>query len=109
MTIAVAKGILKDPSDPIQNIGNEFLRWNDTDSKDIGNIIHTVFQEYMGDWFTAVERAHKILGKSAGNGSLMRCLPVALAYPNKEKMEEVTQLQSRMTHYDNLATEACMV
>ena len=46
---------------------------------------------------------------TAGNGSLMRCLPVALAYPEKERVEEITRLQSKMTHYDSLADEACLI
>lgn len=30
-----------------------------------------------GDWFVAAEELHKASGKTAGNGSLMRTLPVA--------------------------------
>lgn len=46
---------------------------------------------------------------SAGNGSLMRCLPIALAYEDIEKVEEVTRKQSKMTHYDFLAEQACVI
>ncbi|MFP5303967.1 ADP-ribosylglycohydrolase family protein, partial [Cobetia sp. SIMBA_158] len=48
-------------------------------------------------------------GKSAGNGSLMRCLPIALAYTQLEKIEEISVAQSKMTHYDDLASEACVL
>ncbi|MDP4157831.1 MAG: ADP-ribosylglycohydrolase family protein, partial [Bacillota bacterium] len=47
--------------------------------------------------------------KSAGNGTLMRCLPVALAYKDIEEMEAVTRKQSKMTHYDFLADETCAI
>lgn len=110
MTIAVARGILKDPDHPIPQIGEEFLAWAATRPKYIGNIIAHVFRLYQGDWFAAAERAHEELnGLTAGNGSLMRCLPVALAYADVSRMEEVTVLQSKMTHCDSLADEACRV
>jgi ADP-ribosyl-[dinitrogen reductase] hydrolase len=110
MTMAVARGILKDPDHPIPQIGQEFLAWAATRPKDIGNIIAHVFRLYQGDWFAAAERAHEELnGLTAGNGSLMRCLPVALAYADVSRMEEVTVLQSKMTHWDSLADEACRV
>ncbi len=110
MTMAEAKGILANPNNPIEEIGKEFLRWRDTDPKDIGITIREVFQNYDGDWNKAAEITHHHLdGKSAGNGSLMRCLPVALAYSDQKKMEEVTILQSKMTHYDDSASEACVI
>ena len=110
MTIAVAKGIIQSPDNPIPVIGEEFLRWYDTKPKDVGTIIRTVFSIYNGDWFdTAIKACEKLNGRCAGNGSLMRCLPIALAYADKEKMEEITALHSRMTHADERATEACLI
>lgn len=110
MTIAVAKGLLANPSEPVGRIGMEFKKWVETNPRDIGNIIRTTFDCYDGNWFKAAEKAHKVLsGRSAGNGSLMRCLPVALAYAELAKIEEITALQSKMTHYDDLASEACLI
>lgn len=52
--------------------------------------------------------AHQVTGgMSAGNGSLMRCLPVALYYSDVKKMLEITASQSVLTHYDQKATDAC--
>jgi ADP-ribosyl-[dinitrogen reductase] hydrolase len=110
MTIAVARGILANPDNPIPHIGEEFLAWAKTEPKDIGNIIRNVFREYRGNWFKAAERVHEQSGgMSAGNGSLMRCLPVALAYADEERMQQITVLQSKMTHFDPLADEACLI
>lgn len=110
MTIAVAKGIIQSPDNPIPAIGEEFLRWYDTKPKDVGTIIRTVFSIYNGDWFdAAIKACEKLKGRCAGNGSLMRCLPIALAYADKEKMEEITIWHSRMTHADDKATEACLI
>jgi ADP-ribosyl-[dinitrogen reductase] hydrolase len=111
MTLAVARGILKNPVDPIEAIGEEFLKWYHSNPKDIGNIIRVVLGLHKGNWFETAKIAHdQYLGKmSAGNGSLMRCLPVALAYQDIEKVEAVTRNQSKMTHYDSLADEACVI
>lgn len=110
MTICVLKGIIASPQNPIKEIGKEFLRWWKTDPKDIGITVQTAFNFYQGDWFQAAEKAHDELdGKSAGNGTLMRCLPVALAYSDLQKINEVSALQSQMTHYDDLASEACII
>lgn len=111
MTLAVAKGIIRNSNDPIPAIGEYFLEWYQTNPKDIGNIIRTVFELYDGDWSQAAKLAHEkyLGGLSAGNGTLMRCLPVALAYHSLEKVEEITKLQSEMTHYDYKAAEACLI
>ncbi|USK72323.1 ADP-ribosylglycohydrolase family protein [Peribacillus asahii] len=110
MTLAVAKGIITNPSKPIEEIGREFFKWFKTNPKDVGITIRTVFENYEEDWFEAAKNVHDLLDrKSAGNGSLMRCLPIALAYSEKKKLDEITTLQSKMTHYDDLASEACVI
>lgn len=109
MTLCVADGILHHADDPVSSIGEEFLKWYATSPKDIGNIIRQVFQSYNGDWLEAAISAHETLGQSAGNGSLMRCLPVALAYSDPGKVERITRQQSRMTHYDSRCDEACLI
>jgi ADP-ribosyl-[dinitrogen reductase] hydrolase len=83
MTIAVAEGILDNPQNPIEDIGKHFIMWYDSKPKDIGNIIRIALNEYKRskDWTRTAYYAHQATGgMSAGNGSLMRCLPVALYY-----------------------------
>ncbi|CAM3560757.1 ADP-ribosylglycohydrolase family protein [Paenibacillus lupini] len=110
MTIAVARGILHNPAEPIEAIGDYFLKWKAMNPKDIGNIIRTVFDQYNGDWFEAARRAKaRLNGMTAGNGTLMRCLPISLAYPDLEVMEKITKRHSEMTHDDESATEACLI
>lgn len=111
MTVAVARGILVNPQDPVEEIGEEFLKWYASNPKDIGNIIRVVLGLYNGDWFETAKKAHHqyLYGQSAGNGSLMRCLPVSLAYQDIQTVEAITRKQSKMTHYDSLADEACVI
>lgn len=111
MTLAVARGILKNPQDPIKDIGEEFLKWYDSRPKDVGIIIRTVLSNFTGNWFETAKRVHdeELNEFTAGNGSLMRCLPIALAYEDIEEIEAITSKQSKMTHYDSKADTACVI
>ncbi|MGZ9584303.1 ADP-ribosylglycohydrolase family protein [Paenibacillus marinisediminis] len=109
MTLCVAEGILENPEEPMEAIGRFFMEWYQSRPKDIGNIIRHVFQKYEGDWFETAFIAHMDLGQSAGNGSLMRCLPAALAYKDPADIDRVTVIQSRMTHYDPRCAEVCVI
>lgn len=112
MTIAVAQGILENPEDPIEDIGEKFLEWYNNKPKDVGNTVKTAIEGYKiyGDWKKASAYAHEQLaGQSAGNGTLMRCLPVALYYDNFEKMIKITKEQSSITHFDKKAAKACEI
>lgn len=82
MTLAVAEGILANPHDPVQYIGEKFLEWFKTNPPDIGNTIRSVFTKYreLRDWQKAAEAVHKEGMRTAGNGALMRTLPLAFAY-----------------------------
>ena len=66
-----------------------FIKWYDSKPpRDIGNIIRIALGEYKrsNDWMKTAYYAHQTTGgMSAGNGSLMRCLPVALYYNDVEK------------------------
>ncbi|MCA1066069.1 ADP-ribosylglycohydrolase family protein (plasmid) [Rossellomorea sp. AcN35-11] len=120
MTLELAKGIIDNPSNPILSIGDRFLEWKGTNPKDIGFIVNTVLSLfknksvqvlYGSDWASIAEMAHYqyLHEKSAGNGSLMRCLPVALIYSDVETIRKVSVDQSKMTHYDVRSEETCVI
>ncbi|MFC7677449.1 ADP-ribosylglycohydrolase family protein [Paenibacillus sp. GCM10028914] len=109
MTLCVADGILENTEEPMEAIGHFFMEWYQSRPKDIGNIIRRVFEKFEGDWFEAAFVAHMDIGQSGGNGSLMRCLPVALAYKELGDIDRVTIMQSRMTHYDPRCAEVCVM
>ncbi|HSN58335.1 MAG TPA: ADP-ribosylglycohydrolase family protein, partial [Clostridiaceae bacterium] len=111
MTIAVAEGILENPQNPVSHIGERFIDWYKSGPKDVGNIINLALSAYVesGSWEIAAASAHGFNeGISAGNGSLMRCIPVALYYKDPEIMTKITMGQSRLTHHDDKATRACV-
>jgi ADP-ribosylglycohydrolase len=53
---------------------------------------------------------HKLTGHTAGNGSLMRTAPVALAYLDDEAaLVDAGRAVSELTHYDPEAGDACLL
>lgn len=112
MTLCVARGILANPEKPVETIGEEFVQWYKTNPPDIGNSCRTSIELFLelGDWKEAGKKAHHRLGKSGGNGSLMRTLPIAFAYRhNLEQMLKITTDVSTMTHWDDDAAHACHI
>lgn len=61
------------------------------------------------DFSTAAADFHARTGRSAGNGSLMRAAPLALAYLDRDPAELMAQagVLSALTHADPDAQEAC--
>ena len=116
MTLAVAEGILDDPDDPLPHVGERFLRWKATNPPDIGVTIAAVLRRMeRGDlgpreWHRAARAAHEELrGMSAGNGALMRTLPVGLAYGDPARVSSTAFELARMTHWDERAGRSCAI
>jgi ADP-ribosyl-[dinitrogen reductase] hydrolase len=109
MTLCVAEGILENPDDPVTAIGERFLEWMKT-TKDVGSTIRSALQGFRGDWADASRNTSAALdNRAAGNGSLMRTLPVALAYPDRDQMLTASARISAMTHWDPQAELACAI
>ncbi|OPY64059.1 MAG: ADP-ribosyl-(dinitrogen reductase) glycohydrolase [Pelotomaculum sp. PtaU1.Bin065] len=115
MTLAVAEGIRADANNPIPHIGEAFLRWRDTNPPDIGSTILTTFRVIdnygkrldADDWLSGSMEANQLLGgRTAGNGALMRTLPVAFAYQGEELFENAMAIAA-MTHFDSEAGLTC--
>src|SRR4029077_1720437 len=53
---------------------------------------------------------HRVTGRTAGNGSLMRTAPLALAYLDDEAaLVEAARAVSELTHWDSEAGDACVL
>jgi ADP-ribosyl-[dinitrogen reductase] hydrolase len=109
MALCVAEGILADLADPVPETGRRFLEWSRT-AKDVGSTISAALAGFRGDWAEAARATPQARsGKAAGNGSLMRALPVALAYSDPEAMLRQSARLSAMTHWDPQAEICCAV
>jgi ADP-ribosylglycohydrolase len=109
MMLCIAEGILASPEDPVAETGRRFLEWRKT-AKDVGSTISAALSGYEGNWAEASKSTHQALSRrAAGNGSLMRTAPVALAYADVEKMLRESARLSAMTHWDPQAELCCAV
>ncbi|SHJ45367.1 ADP-ribosylglycohydrolase family protein [Desulfofundulus thermosubterraneus] len=111
MALAVAEGVIKDPENPVPHIGEGFLRWRAADPPDIGATIRASFHAYdrLKDWHLAAEEVHERGGRTAGNGALMRTLPLAFAYPDAADLYVRCMEVARMTHWDPEAGLTCFI
>lgn len=111
MTLAVAEGILANPHDPVQYIGEKFLDWFKANPPDVGNTIRSVFIKYqeLRDWHKAAEAVHREGARTAGNGALMRTLPLAFAYRDPAELYMMCTYVARMTHWDPEAALTCFI
>ena len=92
-----------------------WLGWSHT-AKDVGIQTRSVLTGAARGGISA-ERAraeaanvHQRTGRSAGNGSLMRTAPLALAYLDDEQaLVEAARAISELTHFDTDAGDACVM
>lgn len=94
-------------------IAQRFRLWYETGPADIGNqtrvILGDVGAEPTGATMLATSYdLHARTGHTAGNGSLMRTSPVALAHlDDPEALVDAAMKVSALTHYDKDAQHAC--
>lgn len=106
---ALLNGIQKNKKEPLKEIAKEFNKLR-LYPVFIGKNLLYDFLFYFGDWHKTSKFVHMILkGKTAGNGALMRSLAVALVYDELKEMIEITKIQAKMTHWNDISTECCVV
>lgn len=97
-------------------IVSRWLEWSHT-AKDVGIQTGSVLRLASrggritaSDARSASEALHRQTGRTAGNGSLMRTAPIALAYLEDEgAMVEAARAISELTHHDEDAGDACVL
>ncbi len=83
------------------DLARRFVDWYRTDPPDIGVHTRSVLARVAGGqgWREAVDAVQSAHPDSAGNGSVMRCWPVAVAYwDDLERLLADSRLQSEVTH-----------
>lgn len=112
MTICVAKITARGTLDPTE-VAGQFLEWYASNPRDIGVQTRAVLGA-AGAPEEVADRAQQYFAshpdRSAGNGSLMRTAPVALAHLGDDQAIATAAVQvSNLTHADPLAGEACVL
>jgi ADP-ribosyl-[dinitrogen reductase] hydrolase len=112
MALAVAEGIAASPPDPVPAVGDRVMHWYASAPKDIGSTIRLALSAFnrTASWESAAAAVESALGdRAAGNGALMRTLPVALAYGDREEIVRQARVIGRMTHPHPVSEAACAV
>lgn len=112
LTLAVTRGLLKNPEDPLISIGNEIIEWRALDGEYLGKTTEIAIEYALktGSFPTGAQKAQQILdGRTAGNCSLKRSLPISLIYDELDIVITLAGLQSNMTHFDSRVKEACQL
>ena len=113
MAVCIAK-VLETGSIDVDAIGDSFLDWYRSGPKDVGNMTRSVLSRAArgADLPQAAARYFEQRPNgAAGNGSLMRTAPVALAFLDRPDAElgEMAMAVSALTHADPQAQEACAI
>ena len=116
MAVAIARvaaqGVRLDEAPGLEQVAAGFLEWYSSHPPDMGMQTRTVLSGASGPADLARSSADYAAthGKSAGNGSLMRTGPVALAHLGDDQaLVRAAGLISSLTHDDPLAKEACAI
>jgi ADP-ribosyl-[dinitrogen reductase] hydrolase len=106
MMLCIARSIIEqrrfDPGDAARRLAD----WLRSSSKDTGRACQVALGLIRDGvpWHQAGQKAHEALGRSAGNGSLQRCAPVALLdWRNEERLIKDSINSSLITHFDDRA------
>jgi ADP-ribosyl-[dinitrogen reductase] hydrolase len=101
MALALADSLRERfPLDPA-NLSGHFLAWYRTGPSDVGIQTSAVLRRLAAGepWEATAHAVQASRPDSAGNGSVMRCWPVAVAYHgDRRALIEASELQSRVTH-----------
>jgi ADP-ribosyl-[dinitrogen reductase] hydrolase len=101
MALALAESLLAHrPLDPA-DLAQRFAGWYQAGPDDVGNHTRAVLSRISTGqaWDQVVEAVQRQRPDSAGNGSVMRCWPVALAHwDDLDSLLADSRLQSRVTH-----------
>lgn len=102
-------------ADGLDAVARNFLGWLDSDPADIGIQTRSVLGrtkvgigERVSDAMSrvALSHYHRRPQRSAGNGGIMRCGPIALAYLNdREACASAARRVTRLTHADPLCEQ----
>ena len=101
MALALAECLAFERSLNPDDLSRRFIAWNDTNPPDIGIHTRSVLDHIaQGKSWSEVENLSlKTNPDNAGNGSVMRCWPVAVTWwKHTENLIRDSQLQSRVTH-----------
>lgn len=99
------------------NVANEFLRWRREHPRGLGNQTAEILSkelstgENLGETMFKKSRAYfeDNVNNAAGNGSLMRIHPIAIANVSRSEAAELAAIATRLTHWDPRCVDASIM
>ncbi|MGZ0747318.1 ADP-ribosylglycohydrolase family protein [Haloparvum sp. AD34] len=112
--LCIARSLVEHRAFDPADIAERFVAWYDSDPFDIGRMtMRSLSRLKHGDeWDEAGQHVWEQSreGQNAGNGSVMRCPPLAIPYATDwERLAEVSRQSSQITHADPRCTAGCAI
>jgi len=112
--LCVARSLVDQQAFDPADIAARFVDWYDSGPFDIGRMTMKSLSrlKHGDDWSEAGQHVWEASpeGQNAGNGSVMRCAPLAIPYATTwERLVEVSRQSSQITHADPRCTDGCVV
>ncbi len=110
MARALAESLVAMGGFDAADVAGRYVRWMHSKPPDIGNITRLALRGWVAGLNVpnAALGAHRQTGgKSAGNGTIMRCAPIALRYADDERrLIDASRDEALITHFDSQAWTA---
>ena len=112
--LCIARSLVEEQRFDPEDIAERFVGWFDSDPFDIGRMtMRSLSRLKHGDaWEEAGQHVWEQSreGQNAGNGSVMRCPPLAIPYAGDwNRLAEVSRQSSQITHADPRCTAGCAI
>ncbi|WP_227134741.1 ADP-ribosylglycohydrolase family protein [Halorubellus salinus] len=112
--LCIARSLVDEGGFDPADVAARFVAWYESDPFDIGRMTARSLRAIQqGEpWDEAGQRVWEESpeGQNAGNGSVMRCPPLAVAYAHdRDRLTAVSRQSSQITHADPRCTAGCAI
>ncbi|MDB2238959.1 ADP-ribosylglycohydrolase family protein [Halorubrum ezzemoulense] len=112
--LCIARSLVEKQAFDPADVASRFVDWYDSDPFDIGRMTMKSLSrlKHGDDWNEAGQHVWETSpeGQNAGNGSVMRCPPLAIPYAtDRERLVTVSRQSSQITHADPRCTYGCAI
>jgi ADP-ribosyl-[dinitrogen reductase] hydrolase len=114
MALCIARSLAEHGEFVPEDVADRFVEWYQSGPFDIGLMTADALRQLNtgASWDEAGQTVweHRREGQNAGNGSVMRCCPYALAYhDDPDTLISVSRDSSAITHYDPRCQYGCAI